>query len=140
MSVGSVTATETRGRCHCGRVRFVARFPSRFACHCHCESCRRAHGAAFVTWVGMEATRCSIDDTRQTLRWYASSPGAERGFCSHCGSTLFFRSQRWAGELHIVHANFDGDVDRAPQAHAFWDAHVDWAGVDPNDGLSRKSG
>ena len=23
-------------------------------------------------------------------------------------------------------ANFDGPVDRAPQAHAYWDTHVDW--------------
>ena len=37
----------------CGRVGFVARFPSRFVAHCHCESCRRAHSAAFVTWVGL---------------------------------------------------------------------------------------
>ena len=102
--------------------------------------CRRAHGAAFVTWVGMDATRCVIDDTRQSLRWYASSPSAERGFCSHCGSMMFFRAERWAGELHITLAHFHDPVDRAPQVHTFWDAHVDWADVDPNDGLPRKSG
>ena len=50
-------ATAASGRCHCGRVRFVARFPSRFVAHCQCESCRRAHGAALVTWAGLPADR-----------------------------------------------------------------------------------
>ena len=28
--------------------------------------------------------------------------------------------------------------DQAPMAHVFWDTHVDWAAVDPGDGLPRK--
>ena len=99
---------------------------------------RRAHGAAFVTWVGVEESRARIDDAQATLRWYASSPGAERGFCSHCGSMLFFRGQRWPGELHIVRANFDEPVDREPQVHVHYDTHVDWVALDPADGLPRK--
>ena len=27
-----------------------------------------------------------------TLRWYRSSPSAERGFCSRCGGNLFWRA------------------------------------------------
>jgi hypothetical protein len=98
--------------------------------------CRRAHGAAFVSWVGMEDARCKIADPSGSLRWFASSQAAERGFCSRCGSTLFFRSSRWPGELHIVLSNFDGPVDRAPQAHVFFDTHVDWLAI--NDELPKK--
>lgn len=88
----------------------------------------------------MTSTRCRIDDAARCLRWYESSPGAERGFCSRCGSMLFFRSERWPGELHIVRACFGDPLDRAPQAHVFWDSHVDWASIDPDDGLPRKPG
>jgi hypothetical protein len=84
----------------------------------------------------MEEGRCQIEDRESLLRWYASSPGAERGFCSRCGSTLFFRSTRWAGELHIVLANFVDPVDRAPQAHVFFDTHVDWVAI--HDDLPKK--
>ena len=84
--------TTTDGSCLCGDVHFALTFPSKWVAHCHCSLCRRAHGAAFVTWVGMEDTRVAIDDPHSRLRWYASTPGAERGFCSRCGSTLFFRS------------------------------------------------
>jgi len=126
------------GSCLCGALQFDATLPTRWVAHCHCTLCRRAHGAAFVTWAGFDATHVRIDDPRALLRWYPSSPGAERGFCSHCGSTLFFRSQRWADELHIVVANFRDALDRAPQAHVFWDERVPWATVDPHDQLPRK--
>ena len=66
-----------------------------------------------------------------------SSPGTTRGFCSRCGSTLFFRSRQWPGELHVAHANLHGPADRAPQAHAYWNTHVDWVSLDPGDGLKR---
>jgi hypothetical protein len=127
------------GGCLCGDVRFAAQLPSKWVAHCHCSLCRRHAGAAFVTWVGMGESRVVIDDPHSQLAWYASSATGERGYCSHCGSSLFFRSPRWAGELHIVLAAFEGEVDRKPQAHVFWDTHVAWADVDPNDGLPRKT-
>lgn len=135
--------TQAHGGCLCGDVRFTVTWPSEWVAHCHCSMCRRAHGAAYVTWFGMAIDRARIDDPVGALRWYASSPrldgpSAERGFCAHCGSSLFFRSQRWPGELHIALGNLDGDADRAPMAHVFWDTHVDWAAVDPGDGLPRK--
>lgn len=124
--------------CLCGAVGIEATLPTKWVAHCHCSMCRRAHGAAFVTWAGFKDDQCRIVDPEARLTWFESSPGAERGFCSRCGSTLLFRSQRWADELHVVVANFDGPLDRAPQAHVFWDTHVDWVALDDNDGLPRK--
>ena len=118
--------TAASGTCLCEAIRFRAELPSKWVAHCHCSLCRRAHGAAFVTWVGMEEGKCHIEDGQRSLRWYRSSPEAERGFCSRCGSTLFFRSSRWPGELHVVLANFAGPIDRGPQAHVFFDDHVPW--------------
>ncbi len=118
--------TEARGRCHCGAVRFVARFPSRFACHCHCESCRRAHGAAFVTWVGFGSDQVTIERGADQLATHESSPGTARKFCARCGTKLFFESARWPGETHIVRAAFDEPPDREPDGHAFYAEHVAW--------------
>lgn len=130
--------TELTGACLCGELRFTLAPPSKWVAHCHCTMCRRAHGAGVVTWLGIDAARSRIDDPAGRLQWYASSPGAARGFCSHCGSTLFFRSERWPGELHVVVANLETPPDRAPQVHVFWAAHVDWLRLDPDDGLPRK--
>ena len=125
------------GRCLCGDVSFSAELPSKWVAHCHCTMCQRSGGSAFVTWVGLDAERCRIVDPLERLAWYQSSDAGERGFCARCGSTLFFRSQRWAGELHVTLANFTGPVDRAPQAHVFWDTRVPWVHLG-DDGLPRK--
>jgi hypothetical protein len=130
--------TQAHGGCLCGDVRFTVTWPSLWVAHCHCTQCRRAHGAAYVTWFGMAEERASIEDPSGALRWFASSPGAERGFCTRCGSSLFFRSTRWPGELHIALGNLDDEIDQAPMAHVFWDTHVAWAGIDPDDGLPCK--
>lgn len=131
--------TQAQGSCLCGDVRFTVDWPSLWVAHCHCTLCQRAHGAAFVTWFGMADDRVHIDDTAGSLRWYHSSPGAERGFCARCGSSLFFRSHRWPSELHITLANLDGEADRAPMAHVCWDTHVGWAMHNLDDGLPRKT-
>ena len=114
------------GRCHCGGVRFTATFPSRFVAHCHCESCRRAHGAAFVTWVGFETPQVRVTDGADLIATHESSPQTYRRFCRRCGTKLFFESSKWAGETHIVRAAFDDPVDREPSGHAFYAEHVSW--------------
>jgi hypothetical protein len=129
--------TTTTGSCLCGNLRFEAQLPSKWMAHCHCSLCQRAHGAPVVTWVGFEAETVRIDDPQSRLRWYESTPGAERGFCDRCGSTLFFRSRRWAGELHIVRSNFTGPLDREPQVHVYFDSHAPWLQLG-DDGLKRK--
>lgn len=131
-----MTAT-VPGRCLCGAVAFECTLPSKWVAHCHCSLCRRAHGAAFVTWAGFEQSRFRYTAGEQQLRWYRSTPEAERGFCTHCGSTLFFRSSRWPGEIHVAVANLDAPLDRAPQAHVYWNSHVDW--YVPADELPKKS-
>jgi len=99
--------------------------------------CQKAHGAAFVTWVGVEESQVSIYDQDDFLNWYPSSEEAKRGFCSQCGSCLFFRSHKWPKEIHIARANFTGEIDRKPQVHVYYNTHVEWCVV--NDNLPRKS-
>lgn len=117
--------SEARGSCMCGKVRFVARSPSRFSCHCHCESCRRSHSAGYVTWLGFKTPQVTIEGAEH-LAAYESSPGTRRSFCRACGTKLFFESDRWAGETHIARAAFTTPVDREPAGHVFFDEHVSW--------------
>ena len=118
--------THARGRCMCGRVRFVARFPSRFCAHCHCESCRRSHSAGFVTWIGFPSPQVRVESGADDLVAYESSPGTRRSFCRACGTKLFFESTRWAGETHVALAAFDDPVDRLPDGDAFVEERVAW--------------
>lgn len=117
------------GECQCGDVRFAVVPPTLFCAHCHCEFCRRAHGAAFVTWFGVPEERFRFLAGEEKVTWYASSKQGRRGFCSRCGSTLFFRSSLAPGEVHIALANMRGDIDRRPELHVFFDARVDWVAL-----------
>ena len=124
------------GSCLCGAVRFRAELPSKWVAHCHCSMCRRAHGAAFVTWAGVPSAQFAIETGAEQVTWYESSPGAQRGFCSRCGSPMFFHSTRWPGEMHVARALFNDPLDREPAVHVFYDAHVPWVQV--GDDLPKK--
>jgi hypothetical protein len=129
----NIAPAPVRGGCLCGAVRFEAGLPEKWCAHCHCSMCRRQHGAGYVTWVGFHSDRVRIDDPAAKLRWHESSPGARRGFCSVCGSSLFFESQQWADETHIALGVIDEPHSFRPTAHAFFDTHVSWMAID--DGL-----
>lgn len=115
-----------KGECLCGAVRFAAAPPTLFCAHCHCRFCRRAHGAAFVTWFGVPEARFRFLEGEAQVKWYASSKQGRRGFCAKCGSTLFYTSSLSPGEVHIALANMTDNIDRKPELHVFFDAHVDW--------------
>jgi len=74
-----------QARCLCKAVLVTA--PDTHEVHvCHCSMCRRwGEGPAF-TLHGGTAVQTSGPVTR-----YASSPWAERAFCSSCGTHLFYR-------------------------------------------------
>jgi len=127
---------KVQGACLCGAVNFLIELPSLWCAHCHCSMCQRAHGSAFVTWVGVPAERFELAQGA-ALEWHESSPGAARGFCRQCGASMLFRSEQWPGEMHVTLANLLAPIDRAPQVHVFYDAHVDW--VQLGDTLPRKS-
>jgi hypothetical protein len=128
-------STTITGGCLCGAVRFAAEPPTLFCCHCHCAWCRRAHGAAFVTWFGVPEAAFALTSGADAVRWYRSSEQSERGFCGTCGTTLFFRTSLAPGEVHVALACADGPIDRAPALHVFIDARVPW--IELGDDLPR---
>lgn len=76
------------GGCMCGSVRYAVHGPLRDVVGCHCSQCRRMTGhymAASAAWLTDFSLTSDAD-----LRWYAASAEARRGFCSRCGSTLFW--------------------------------------------------
>jgi hypothetical protein len=129
-------AAQARGACLCGAVSFTAGLPSKWVAHCHCTRCQRAHGAAFVTWVGVDEPHVVLRDPDHLLRWHEAREGGSRGFCSKCGSPMFFKAAAWPGELHIARALFTDPLDREPQVHAYYDTHVGWVAL--GDDLPRK--
>lgn len=100
--------------------------PSKFCANCYCDNCRRAHGAAFVTWLGFTDDRVQVIEGEEHLRNYKTDTDATRTFCDRCGSTLFYAGPRWSGELHVALSNVEDPVDRKPAAHVYVDHGAAW--------------
>lgn len=77
------------GRCLCGAVSFTTRGPLREVIGCHCGQCRRQTGLYYAA-TNVPDDMLDVKDSG-TLRWYRSSETARRGFCSRCGSALFWK-------------------------------------------------
>ncbi|MAW62091.1 MAG: hypothetical protein CMJ94_14845 [Planctomycetes bacterium] len=134
------------GGCSCGAVRFRLQGEVRFVAICHCDNCRRAHGAGGVEWAGYQEEQLEMlaGDSAgalegPALRSWETPTAARRSFCGQCGSPLFFRSPRWAGEVHVAVAALDGDPGQAPGARVYADRPPAWLPV-PEDGLPRRGG
>ena len=126
------------GSCLCGAVSFQLTPPTSFVAHCHCSICRRAHGAAYVTWAGVKSEQLTIVTGLDDLVCYPSSPWAIRRFCRHCGSPLFYNADHLHGEIHVAVASLSWPIDRLPQAHVYFDDHAPWADI--SDRLPRYDG
>lgn len=125
------------GACLCGKLGFSAQLPTLWVAHCHCSLCQKNAGAAFVTWAGFREHDVAIQDPGHQLKWYSATENAFRGFCAECGSTLFFKSGRWPGELHVTAVNIAQPLDREPQMHVYWASHQPWLHV--SDLLPKKA-
>jgi hypothetical protein len=88
--------------------------------------CQRNHGAAFVTWFAAAKTQFRLLEGESALARYQSSDQGTRSFCSRCGSSLFCENERDAEIIDITLASMLGPIDLAPQAHIYFDTHVEW--------------
>lgn len=87
-----------QGSCLCGAVTFTVSGDLPGPDACHCTQCRRHSGHFFVS---TDVPRSALTvQGADNLSWFHTSEKIRRGFCSTCGSSLF------------------------------WDAlHVDWVGI-----------
>jgi hypothetical protein len=126
-----------RGSCQCQAVLYEAEGPQLFFVYCHCRWCRRAHGTGSVPWVGVPESGFRLVRGEDAVRWYASSPRSRRGFCVHCGSTMFFASTAAPGELHLSAGCVDEGLRGEPTAHVFVDQKAPW--IELTDALPQRT-
>ncbi len=77
-----------RGSCLCGAVTFEFDGDLRAPDACHCSQCRKQSGHYFAS---SDVPRAALTIRgADKVTWFASSEHVRRGFCSNCGSTLFW--------------------------------------------------
>ncbi|MFC0587989.1 GFA family protein [Novosphingobium aquiterrae] len=110
-------ADEMTGGCQCGRVRYRFASDGAQAYLCHCRMCQRATGGFAAALVNIPAA--AGFEWLSEPDWYASSPIAQRPFCSACGTPLGFAYNDSASEgaLDVTYGSLNTPGRLAPQAH-----------------------
>jgi len=107
------------GTCLCGAVSLEIDEPLEKAPEaCHCSQCRKQTGNFFVgVNVRRSAMRVMGEDR---ISWYQSSDKVQRGFCSTCGSVLFWKptieGYGWTG---VALGCLDTSLDLKISKHTF---------------------
>lgn len=104
------------GHCLCSGIEYEAKGLLRPIVYCHCEQCHRTSGN-FVA-----ATACDLKDLaltkNESLGWYRSSQIAQRGFCTNCGSNLFWNPEH-DNYICIMAGTLDRPTGLKAERHIF---------------------
>jgi hypothetical protein len=129
------TESSVRGQCYCEAIRFELAFPTLSCSHCHCEDCRRSHGAAFVTWTDVPKSQITFLTGEDKIRKYESHPGVRWGFCSNCGTSLLYDCDDAPDKVYVTVASLCGPLDREPECHFSVEEKAPW--IDTKDSLPK---
>lgn len=115
-----------RGSCLCKRVTYEIAGELTDVVNCHCSMCRKLHAAAFRTRATV-ATRNWKTLTGETyIKFYESSPGEWKGFCSECGSSLFTKFDAYPEVLGFPLGTLDTDPQVKATRHIFVGSKAPW--------------
>jgi hypothetical protein len=124
------------GRCLCGAVRYRVEGPLRDVLICHCEECRRWHGHESASTAVARGDLVLLEE--RGLRWIRSPRSdarARRGFCSECGSSLFWDAPG-RETISISAGTLDRPTGLRVASHWFVSQAGDYYDL-PDDGLPR---
>ncbi len=120
-----MSANLTQGNCLCGKVSISVESIDINLGACHCSTCQKWGGGPLLALDCKDKVNFSGEEN---IKRYESSEWAERGFCSQCGTHLFYRLKD--NNQHIMPAalfdqleniNFDHQIfiDEKPDFYDF---------------------
>ncbi len=126
------------GQCLCGTVKYeVTKIENKMG-HCHCNMCRKFHGAAFATFGEAQSENFNWVSGEENLKSYVGSNGSTRRFCDTCGSSMTFAPANDIGEVvEFSLGTLDTDIELKPDAHIYTDFGASW--YDLSDSLPKYS-
>ena len=90
-----------------------ARLSRLSAWHDHSAASRRAHGAAYATYIGCWRNHARVAQGQRSIaRFEDAKTGSTRSFCSRCGTPLLYERQRSLHMVNIPRALFTGRTGR----------------------------
>jgi hypothetical protein len=128
-TAGEMMATKMKGGCLCGAIRYQATGAPIAQLICHCETCRRAIGAASVAWVTFQLSEFEFLMGKPTR--FRSSAAVVRTFCNQCGTSLTYQPDSSPDEIDVTAATLDDPKAFVPTREVWTDQHLAWQSLNP---------
>jgi hypothetical protein len=113
-----------KGKCLCGAVHYEVADQFLYSLNCHCSNCRRATGAAFKPFAGIEREKLKITSGSERLLIYGAA-SAHDAHCANCGS-LLYSLVRDAQFVHVTLGTLVDSPSIRPSAHIFVGSKATW--------------
>jgi len=112
------------GQCMCGAVRYAVADEFGYAANCHCSNCRRATGAAFKPFAGIERDKFHLTQGADNLLTFGDETGHDAR-CKICGSYLY-SVVRDGAFVHVALGTLVDDPTIRPTGHIFVGSKAPW--------------
>lgn len=113
---------DLHGKCLCGQIKININVEHIKVGACHCNMCRKWGGGPFMA---MHYNGPLIFTGNEHITTYNSSSWAERGFCKHCGSHLFYRLKETT-DYYLPVGLFDDATDVLFESQVYIDKKPDY--------------
>jgi hypothetical protein len=117
-------AATLRGQCLCGAVHYTVADAFVYALNCHCSQCRRATGAAFKPFAGIQREQLHITQGADQLLIFGDGPNHDVR-CKTCG-TLLHSVVREGAWVHVTLGTLLDAPRIRPSAHIFVGSKAPW--------------
>ncbi|WP_305857611.1 GFA family protein [Balneatrix alpica] len=123
------------GSCLCRNVKYKISGKVGDIVHCHCETCRKAHGSAFSSVAAVADADFELSGNEH-LKSFESSKGKRRYFCANCGTQVYAKRD---GSQHIILrlGSLDDDPKSKERSHIWVSQKASWYSI--NNKLSEHS-
>lgn len=112
------------GSCLCGSMKYEISGKVGDIVHCHCKTCRKAHGSAFSSVAAVQDGDIRLLNEGK-LKSYESSAGKHRYFCSNCGTQIYAKRDN-TSHVILKLGSLDSEIDSLEKEHIWVSEKADW--------------
>jgi len=115
-----------KGSCLCQRVKYQIDGELKDVINCYCRMCQKLHGSAFRTRASIKTKTWTTLSGEEFIKFYESSPGEYKAFCSECSSSLFTKFDRYPEVLGFPLGTLDTDPKVKANRHVYVGSKAAW--------------
>ena len=115
-----------KGSCLCRKVQYEIDSEFEDVLNCHCTMCRKLHASAFRTRAKIRSSGWRTVSGHEFIKFYESSDGEHKGFCSNCGSSLYTKFDSMPEVLGFPLGTLDTDPNVKISRHVYVANKAEW--------------